>query len=94
MGGRKFFHALSMPTSTRNPEFPAELVVRLACHLIIDHIPDSGLFELCETANDLFEFYSQRESATEAGSLPTLGIPVAGTVVGTIQRPAFSIQDE
>ena len=94
IAGRKSFHALSAPTSAGNPECPGHLVLRMACHVLTDQIPDEGLSELCETANELFEFYSQRALKAGGPGLPAKRAPVFGTVVRTFERPVFSIQEE
>lgn len=94
IAGRKSFHALSVPTSARNPECPAHLFLRMVCHVLADQIPDEGLPELCETAKDILEFYTQRELKADSWALPGERSPIASTVVGTFERPAFSIQEE
>jgi hypothetical protein len=66
----------------------------MVCHVLADQIPDEGLPELCETTNDLFEFYTQRAVRTGSPALPDRSAPVVGTVVRTFERPAFSIQEE
>jgi hypothetical protein len=66
----------------------------MACHVLADQVPDEGLPELCETANELLEFYTQRALKTGGPALPGKRTPVVGTVVKTFERPVFSIQEE
>jgi hypothetical protein len=93
MAGRKSFHASSAPTSAGNPECPGHLVLRLACHVLADQIPDEGLPEFCETANELFEFYTQRALKKASPLLVGGRTPVVGNVVRTFERPVFSIEE-
>ena len=94
LGGRKFLHAVSLPTSSKGPEYPAELLLRIICHALVDQIPDAGLPELCETTNELLEFYSLPESWGKGPSLPAGQAPVSGAVVRTYERSPFAIQED
>jgi hypothetical protein len=84
---------VSVPTSSKGAEYPAEVLLRIVCHALVDRIPDAGLPELCETANELLEFYSLRESRAKA-ALPAGEAPVVGTIVRTYERTPFTIQEE
>lgn len=84
---------MSVPTSSKGAEFPAELLLRLMCHVLVDRIPDGGLPELCETGKELFEFYSLREGRAKP-ALPAGEAPVVGTVVRTYERTPFTLEHE
>ena len=43
--------------------FPKNVIMRVACHLAMDRIPDQGLAELAETLVEIHEFYSLETSA-------------------------------
>ena len=69
------------------------MVLRLACHVLADQIPDEGLPELCETANELLEFYTRRALKKAGPLLVGERTPAVGNVVKTFERPVFSIDE-
>lgn len=63
---------------------------RVACHLLMEFIPDRGLSELCESLAEMYEFYSFEPSTPLLPSHQS----IAGTVGQTYQRPEFQIDLE
>ena len=64
---------------------------RVACHLLVEHIPDRGMPELCRTLLDMREFYWQPPSSSKL--LPE-GERVSARLGRTYERAPFSIDDE
>ena len=67
------------------------LCARLACHFLVDDIPNRGLAELCETLDSMREFYLERIQPTPL--LPT--VRRVGVSKGmTMTRPTFELEDD
>jgi len=64
---------------------------RVACHFIVDKIPDEGLRELAETLGDLYEFYAARSEQPPQLRHDRV---VNTRVVECRERPAFYVTEE
>lgn len=94
VGQRQFFHAVSMPTSSQGVEYPLDLVLRMACHVLVDQIPEGGLRELCESVNDIFQFHLECEGSRPRASLGRAATIVQARVAGVHERPVFGVHGE
>lgn len=93
--GARFLHAVSVPThqvTGRRVGFSENLRFRILCHLLINHIPDKGLVELCESMARIFEFYIDPVES-EIPALPERR-GIRGRIGRAYERPEFCIADE
>lgn len=70
---------------------PTVPLVRLLCHLLVDHIPDRGVPELCESLGGMYEFYA---IAPEHPPLLPRQQRITGVRGRSYERPEFHIEEE
>lgn len=65
-----------------------EVIARLICHVYVELTPTSGLPELCETLQDIYEFYGKSPSKEQPQLQPAA---VKVKVLEPVTRPDFSV---
>lgn len=74
-------HRVDVVTTGSCGEQPAHLSRRLACHFLVDQIPDEGVPESLATMIDLYKFYYKR----------TVGLPLR---LPLVERTTARLGDE
>lgn len=67
-------------------------MARVACHMILNLIPDEGIPEMCSTIANLYEFYIERAQYSPPPLLPSSG--VRGRLGEPSVRPPFYLEEE
>ena len=49
--------------SFERSEDQASFLLRLFCHLLIDHIPSEGITDVCQSLREFYEYYQPAESS-------------------------------
>jgi hypothetical protein len=79
------------PESQPSQEELNHLILRLLCHFMVDHLPDKGLPEACESLREFCAYYDSLQP-----ELPRInqsrGIPAQ--CGERFERPQFSIDEE
>jgi hypothetical protein len=62
----RMFHGvkLEMPETEATEDEIRRIFLRMLCHFIVDHIPDAGLPEACESLREFHGYYSGIQFAT------------------------------
>ena len=94
--GAHFAHFVSFEPNNgqTEPHNYEPLWLRVLCHVLINHVPDEGLYEALESLSNIYEFHSTiAHRSTRLASLPeTTG--TRAKLGEPFQRPAFVISDE
>lgn len=81
--GAQFSH---MVTTTGEPEYSTDVVLRVFCHVITNHVPPKGLPALCETLKSFYDFYRDAPLLPARHALPAVqGLPASIGRVYTMQ---------
>lgn len=91
--GAHFTHGVVVPTTGDIPKIPADVVLRVICHILINNIPDKGLPELFRCAADVYEFHAPEEwsyAGLLSAGMQTLGAKVRAAY----ERPSFEAAEE
>jgi len=90
-GGVHWFHGarlVGIPSESSDAD--AAVTWRLVCHLLIDHIADAGMPEVCQSLRDFYDYYKPAE---EPRYLPEVRSYLAMSGSRT-ERPAFTVEGE
>lgn len=77
----------------QNSEDPTDIqpvVLRALCYLLVDHIPDRGLPEVCESLHEFREFYLSPVETVQRLPEPELKLRLGPSQI----RPEFTLDDE
>ena len=83
-------HAVRVTNATH--EDLDSVLARMACHRVVDLMPETGMPELLESLAGMYEFYLRRAGAYP--SLPAPSAPIRARVTGVTQRPDFYVVED
>ena len=88
--GRFVHQVLFQPHLETAGQWYMTVLPRMACHVIVNRMPDEGLPELCQSLGQMLEFYASRQPIERlARESPTKAIVVAHE-----ERPPFYLVEE
>jgi hypothetical protein len=82
---------LNFQETGSDPLTRASLLARLFCHAVIARLPDEALPEMCDSASNIYGFYSQPTPALE---LPTPSPRGQASLTSLKDAPPFQIVEE
>lgn len=91
-GNVHWFHGVRLiGPKLENRETEAWLAWRFLCHLLIDHISDEGIPEVCESLREFYDYYKPAETSQRC--LPEVRERMAIRGAQMV-RPSFAIEGE
>ena len=84
-------HYYPQTSGTPSPLKFQTLALRIACHYLLDRIPEDGIPELCEAVGRIYEFYNSRPTTIPHKSITRAVRARRGQVY---ERPEFVIDEE
>ena len=91
-GNVHWFHGVRLiGPNIENREDEAGLAWRFLCHLLIDHISDEGIPDVCESLREFYDYYKPAEASRRC--LPEMRERMAIRGAQTV-RPSFAIEGE
>ena len=86
----RIFHSIKRSDAT-NPAIPITGLVRIACHILVDRLPDTALIGLVESLRSIYEFYRE---PLRLPSPPSAAVTFAAKFGGSYVRPTIAIEEE